>query len=60
MIELAYHLVDRPSGCRLLYEEDGLFDAMSEHSAAFYMERRWAHGRVALALTCDGQKSRRD
>ena len=37
LTELAYHLVDRPSGCHLL---EGTF-AMSEHSAAFYIKRRW-------------------
>ena len=37
LTEVAYHLVDMPRGCHLL---EGTF-AMSEHSAAFYIKRRW-------------------
>ena len=37
LTELAYHLVDRPSGCHLL---EGTF-ALSEHGAASFIKRRW-------------------
>ena len=37
LTELAYHLVDRPSGCHLL---EGTF-ALSEHGAASFIKGRW-------------------
>ena len=45
LIELAYYLVDRPSGCHLL---EGTF-AMSAYSAAFHIKRRWG-----AKVTCLG------